>query len=99
MKYLMARSSPCVFPNPNSNGFEVNNSGIQENGPSTDSVQSNAAVGLHKFGNTIAFEYLNIPLLPFDLDSTEVVISFCEILVRLYKALLSERYYRYTVYL
>ncbi len=76
MKLLMAKSSPCVYPNLN-----------HVDGCDVDSI---AKPNILKFQNSVVFEFLKTPHLAFELNYVDVLVALCEALSKVYEKLLAE---------
>jgi hypothetical protein len=72
VKYFTARPSSCVFP--------------QSIAP--DSLQDLCKGSLHRFHNSIVYEYLLTPTFSFELDYVEVLLSLCDVMTELYQRFL-----------
>lgn len=79
-RLMMARNITCPYPQ------------IIQSDADEDQVMK---ASIYKFQNTVAYEFLKVPPINFQLDYVEVVIAFCDTLTRLYDQLASEDNYRY----
>lgn len=78
MKYMMAKTSPCIYPN------TVPIEGM------TDLTRPT----IYKFNNTVVYEFLQVFTIAFDLDYREVVITLCDVLIKLYQKLFHQDCFR-----
>lgn len=78
MKYVMAKTSPCVYPN------TVPIEGMSDLTRPT----------IYKFNNTIVYEFLQVHTIAYELDYREVVIQLADILYKLYENLFDQESYR-----
>ncbi len=78
MKYVMAKNSPCYYPQtiPNEHLTELSRPSI------------------YKFSNNIVYEYLQIFPLAYELDYMEVVITLADIFFKLYEKLFHPESFR-----
>eukprot|EP01040_Poterioochromonas_malhamensis_P007116 gene7116-7687_t len=77
MKYVMAKTSPCVYPN------TVPIEGMSDLTRPT----------IYKFNNTIVYEFLQVHTIAYELDYREVVIQLADILYKLYENLFDQESY------
>ena len=79
VKYVMAKSVPCVYPNISSPDNDIESTEVE-----------NAVIKstLYKYQSDIVYEYLLVPHLPFEdhLNYLEIFISLCNILLRIYES-------------
>jgi hypothetical protein len=61
-----------------------------QSSPTDDMIRPN----VYKFNNSIVFEYLLTPHIPFELDYVEVLSSLCDSLAKLYEKFLHDDCYR-----
>ena len=81
VKFVMAKNSNCIYPH------TIPIEGF------TDLQRPN----IYKFSNTVVFEYLQVPHIPFDLNYVEVLSALCDALSKLYDKFLQEECYRYKI--
>ena len=79
-RLMMAKNIPCPYP-------QI----IQHEGDDYD--QPTKAI-IHKYQNTVVYEYLKTPNINFEMDYVEVVIALAGSLLRLYQHFSNEDYYR-----
>lgn len=77
-KYMMAKTSPCVYPN------TVPIEGL------SDLTRPN----LYKFNNTIVYEFLQVHTIAFELDYREVVIQLSNTFLQLYDKFFHQECFR-----
>lgn len=86
---MMAKNSPCIYPNAN------NTITISTNNPPPPSLNIETSKDdlkpvIYKFNNSVVFEYLEVPHIAFPLDYVEVLISLCDVFALLYTNMLHE---------
>lgn len=79
MKYVMAKTSPCVYPDV----IPIEGLSDLTRGPN-----------IYKFNNSIVYEFLQTPTIAYELDYCEVVINLCDIFYKLYENLFHKESYR-----
>jgi hypothetical protein len=81
VKYVMAKTSPCVYPNT----------------VPIEGMADLTRPSIYKFNNGVVYEYLQIFQIAFDLDYLEVVISLCDVFYKLYERLFHQESFRFVV--
>lgn len=72
MKYVMAKNSPCIYPH---------------TAVATDNTTDLLRPNVHKFNNTVVYEYLQVIHIAYELDYVEVLLALCDVLFKLYEKL------------
>jgi hypothetical protein len=81
VKYVMAKTSPCVYPNT----------------VPIEGMADLTRPSIYKFNNGVVYEYLQVFQIAFDLDYLEVVISLCDVFYKLYERLFHQESFRFVV--
>lgn len=91
VKFVLSKNAGCVYPSVSSSS-EPPNQSTGDEGSRTSNTSSLGAIdlkspALYRFNNAVVYEVLVNAHIPFDLNYLDVVVSFCEILERLYNRL------------
>lgn len=98
---LLTPSSAAIPPTGTNMSNQDGNHGTEvcHGNMSGSSASMIAVPAINKFNNSIVFEYLQTPSVPFDLDYIEVVLGLSEVLLKLYDNFLHEDCYGYVLLL
>jgi hypothetical protein len=77
VKFMMAKTSPCPYP---------------QMSP-IEGFSDLSRPSVYRFNNSVVYEHLQVPHIPFDLDYVEVFLGLCTQLSRLYEKLVHEDCY------